>query len=49
VILWIQKEIFLISKIETTTVFDDFDTKSVTIYHPQININIPEAELKFKK
>ena len=48
-ILWVQKETFLITKIETTTIFDKFDTESVTIYQPQININIPEAELKFKK
>ena len=47
--IWIQKETFLISKIEEYTEFDDFNTKSVTAYNPQVNIEIPENNLKFKK
>jgi len=47
--LWIQKETFLISKIEKSTEFDDFMTKSVTVYNPQVNIKIPEKNFLFKK
>jgi len=47
--IWIQKETFLISKIEEYTEFDDFNTKSVTAYNPQVNIEIPENNLKFKQ
>lgn len=48
-VLWIQKETFLITKIEATTSLDKFDTQTVTIYQPEIDIKIPETEFKLKK
>jgi hypothetical protein len=44
---WIQKEIFLISKITASLEYKNFKTKKVTAYDPQIDIKIPEDKLSF--
>jgi len=47
IILWIEKDSFLIRKIEEKHKFDDFRTEETTEYKPKINIEIPDDALKF--
>ncbi len=47
--IWIQKETFLISRIQEFSEFDTFNTKSVTAYNPEVNVNIPDKYFIFRK
>lgn len=45
--LWIEKETFLVRRIDKQNQFDDFRTKTTTTYSPAINGDISEDMLKF--
>lgn len=45
--LWIDKEDYMIRRIESTTDFDDFTTEATTTYDPEINQDIKNSMLKF--
>jgi hypothetical protein len=47
VTLWIERGTFLLRKVEETKTFDSYRSESVTTYSPEINIEIPAAQLAF--
>jgi hypothetical protein len=45
--LWIERETFLLRRVEEHTEFESFQTDRVTTYEPEIGILISEDELRF--
>ena len=46
--LWIDKQSNLLNKMEHNAIFDDFQTKSVSIFNNEINVEISEKELALR-
>jgi len=47
VVLWIDRATFLIRKVQETRTFDTYTSESTTTYTPEIDIEIPAAQLAF--
>jgi hypothetical protein len=47
--LWIDRATFLLRRVEELQVMDTYRTRSTTTYEPQMNVEIPAAELAFGK
>jgi outer membrane lipoprotein-sorting protein len=46
-VIWIDQERLLIVKVFETTMFKDFQTETTTIYHPEIDTDIPPKMFDF--
>jgi outer membrane lipoprotein-sorting protein len=47
VTLWIDRATFLLRKVEEMRTFDTYRSESTTTYTPEINVEIPAAQLEF--
>jgi outer membrane lipoprotein-sorting protein len=47
VTIWIDKQSYLVRRVEETNVYETFRTDMVTTYSPEINVRIPSEELEF--
>jgi hypothetical protein len=45
--IWIDRQSYLVRRVEETNVYDTFRTETVTTYNPEVNIQIPSTELDF--
>ena len=45
--LWIDRATFLLRKVEDRKTFDTYDSESITIYTPEMDVEIPAAQLAF--
>ena len=46
-VIWIDKNTFLVRRIDEETIFSNFKTRSTTTYYPYVNSSIPGKLLKF--
>jgi len=47
VTVWIDRATFLLRKVEETRTFDTYTSESTTTYAPEVNADIPAAQLAF--
>jgi outer membrane lipoprotein-sorting protein len=47
VTLWIDKDTYLVRKVEESNVYDTFSTEAITTYNPEIDVEIPAELLEF--
>ena len=47
VTLWIDRATFLLRKVQETRTFDTYTSESTTTYTPEVNVEIPAAQLVF--
>ncbi len=45
--IWIDKQSYLVRRVDESNVYDSFRTETVTTYHPEINVEIPSEQLAF--
>ena len=47
VTVWIDRTTYLLRKVQETRTFDAYTSESTTTYTPEINVEIPAAQLAF--
>ena len=45
--IWIDKQSYLVRRVDESNVYDSFSTDTVTTYSPEINVDIPSELLEF--
>lgn len=45
--IWIDKDTYLVRKVEESNVYDTFSTEAITTYYPEIDVEIPGELLEF--
>jgi hypothetical protein len=45
--IWIDKQSYLVRRVDESNVYDSFSTDTVTTYSPEINVEIPSELLEF--
>ena len=45
--IWIDKQSYLVRRVDESNVYDSFSTDTVTTYNPEINVEIPSELLEF--
>jgi outer membrane lipoprotein-sorting protein len=45
--IWIDKHSYLVRRVDEFNAYDSFSTETVTTYHPEINVEIPNEQLEF--
>jgi hypothetical protein len=45
--IWIDKQSYLVRRVDESNVYDSFRTDTVTTYSPEINVEIPSEQLAF--
>ena len=45
--IWIDKQSYLVRRVDESNVYDSFRTDTVTTYSPEINVEIPSEQLEF--